>query len=341
MTSLYYVTEHIKTLVKWISIGIGSIILLVFLFRFVLFLKDSIAPPPPPTMTWGKLPPLEFPESKYTQKFSYTINTVSGNLPTLPLHATVYLFATPEASLQSLNNAINVAAQIGFDQEPIRISESIYQWYNPQPPAQKMQYDIVSKNFTFTSDFLTDPDILSGNNLPDDITAQQVAENFLIDMDAFPNDFAATKSAITLFAIQDGTLVPTTSLSNTHIIRIDFFQKDRDEIPIYYAEYPKSPIYVFVGGGGFEGTVVEAMYTHNTLTDVSSTYPIYTSEEAFSMLKKGKGYIATYKGNATNILIQNAKLGYYISPMSKTYLMPIIVFEGNNDFVAFVSALKD
>ncbi|MBP9719584.1 MAG: hypothetical protein KBD46_03865 [Candidatus Levybacteria bacterium] len=343
MTSLFYVTDHIKMLGKWIGILIVSIIVVVFLFRFLVFLKDIIAPtpPPPPTMTWGKLPPLVFPESKYTQTFSYTINTVSGDLPVLPDRAAVYLLATPSASLQSLSNAIDLVGNVGFDQEPIRISESIYQWYNPQPPAQKLQYDIVTKNFKVTSDFLSDVDIMIGNNLPDEAAAKKTAENFLINLGDFPSDLNATKSAATFFAIQDGSLVPTTSLSNAHIIRIDFFQNDINQLPIYYPENPQSPIYILVGGGGYEGTVVEAGYTHHTITDISSTYPIYTAQEAFEQLKKGKGYVTTYKGPSTNILIQNAKLGYYLSPNIKTYLMPIIIFEGNNDFIGYISAIKE
>lgn len=343
MTSLYYVTEHIKILGKWTGISIGIIIVLIFLFRFIVFLKNTIAPtpPPPPTMTWGKLPPLVFPESTYTKKISYTVNTLSGDLPDLPDRASVYLLATPTASLQSLNNAIATVGNVGFDQEPIRISETIYQWYNPQPPAEKMQYDIRSQNFKLTSDFFIDPAISKGDNLPDEKEAQKTAENFLANVNDFPNDLESTKSAHTLFAIQDGTLIPTTSLSNAQIIRIDFFQKDVNQIPIYYPEYPNSPINILIGGGGFGGTVVDATYNHNTVTDISATYPIYTAQEALDKLKKGQGYIAFYKGFSTNILIQNARLGYYLAKDSNTYLLPIIVFEGNNDFVAFVSAVKE
>jgi hypothetical protein len=343
MTSLYYVTEHIKLLGKWLGIIIGSIILLVFLFRFLVFLKNTIAPtpPPPPTMTWGKIPPIEFPESKYTQKFSYTVNTLSGNLPNLPDRAPVYLLATPEASLQSLNNATNAVGNVGFDQEPIRISETIYQWYNPDPPAQKMQYDIVSKNFKITSDFLTDPNITVGNNLPDDEGAQQIAEDFLANLDDFPSDLIATAGAHTYFTIKDGVLFTTTSLSNAQVIRVDFFQNPINNIPIYYPDYPNSPINILIGGGDSAGTIVDATYTHHTITDISSTYPLYTAKQALDILKKGGGYVAVYKGSSPTILIQNAKLGYYLAKDSKTYLMPIIVFEGNNDFVAFVSAVKE
>jgi len=342
MTSLYYVTEHVKLLAKWAGILIGSIILLVFLFRFIVFLKEVIAPtpPPPPTMTWGSLPQLVLPESIYNQKFTYTVNTLSGELPLLPDRVNVYLLATPEASLQSLKNVTDLVANAGFEQEGIRISESVYQWLNPKPPSKKIQYDIVSKDFKLTSEFLSDPNVLTAANLPSEEESQSAAEDFLAGLDAFPKDLDATKSAVSFFAIENGILTPTTSFSNAHIVRVDFFQKDIDQLPIYYPEYPKSPIFVLVGAGDFDGDIVEAEYYHHTITEVSSTYPLYTANEAFELLKKGKGYIVSHKGSGTNVLIQNAKLGYYLAKDSKTYLMPIIIFEGNNDFVAYISAVK-
>lgn len=343
MTSLYYVTEHIKSLLKWSGIGIGGIILVVFLFRFGLFLKEVIAPTPPPapTMTWGKIPSIPFPESKYPQKFAYTINTISGDLPILPDRATVYLLATPEASLQSLKNATTEVQNIGFEEDGIRIAETVYQWQNQDLPSQKIQYDIVSKDFKLSSDFLSDPNILSAVSLPNENDAKGIGEDFLANVHAFPSDLDATKSAVTFFTITNGTLSPTTSLSNAQIIRIDFFQKDIDQHPIYYPEYPQSPLFLLVGGKEFDGEVVEAEYYHHTITDTSSTYPLSTTTQAFEMLKNGKGYIASYKGSGSNVRINNAKLGYYLSKESKTYLMPIIIFEGNNDFVGYVSAIKE
>jgi hypothetical protein len=142
-------------------------------------------------------------------------------------------------------------------------------------------------------------------------------------------------------AIQNNALTKTTSLSNAQIIRVDFFQKDVNGLPIYYPQFPNALTYVLVGGGKNGGTVVEANYIHRTITDVSSTYPIMTANEAFELLKKGKGYIASYKGQGATILIQDVKLGYYLDENTNTYLMPIIIFEGNNDFVAYVSAIKE
>jgi len=343
MTSLYYVAEHIKSFLKWSGIIIGSLIVLVFLFRFGIFIKDTIAPtpPPPPTMTWGKLPPIVFPESQYTQKIEYTTNTLTGILPSLPDRTNVYLLATPEASLQSLKNTTTLVNNVGFDQDGIRVAETIYQWQNPEPPLLKMQYDIVTKDFKLTSEFLSNPNVLTASSLPNENESKSIAEDFLANLNAFPSDFDATKSAVTFFAIENGSLSPTTSLSNAQIVRIDFFQKDVNQLPIYYPEYPWAPTYLLVGSAQYQGEVVAGDYYHHIITETSSTYPISTVQQALEKLKQGKGYIASYKGSSSTVQIQNAKLAYYLSKESKTYIMPIIVFEGNNEFIAYVSAIVE
>lgn len=340
MTSLYYVTEHIKLVGKWAAIGIAGIIGLIFLFRIGIFVKNIVAPTPipPPSVTWGKLPPVAFPQSEYLDTFTYTINTLSGELPSFPDRMMVHLIATPEASLQSLSNAKQLTNRGGFDQEEIRISESVYQWINPSPPQQKLHYDIVSKNFTITSNYMYDQQILEAANLPDDVTAQRDAEDFLANFDAFPSDFEATKSAVAFYIVKNGALVKTTSLSNAQIIRVDFFQKDVNNLPIYYPGYLQGTTYVLIGD---DNTILEAVYNHKSISDVSATYPIITAEEAFEMLKKGQGYVAHHTGSNTTIAIRDVKLGYYLDDQPHTYLMPIYIFEGPDDFVAYVSATEE
>lgn len=339
MTSLSYLTENIKLLGKWTAIAIAGIIVIIFLFRFLVFMKDTLFPTPlpPPSVTWGKLPQISFPQSQYNQQFSYSINTLSGSLPSFPDRMIVNLIATPTASLQSLNNAKHLVQAVGFDGDEVRISESVYQWLNPNPPEQKMQYDIISKNFMLTSNYLLDEDIIKLNQLPDEQDSQRQAEDFLTQLQAFPSDIQATKSAITFFAVQDGSLAKTTSFSNAQIIRVDFFQQDVNSYPIYYPQYPYSPLYVLIGG---TGDIVEATYNHNSITDTSGTYPIYSATEALEQLKKGQGYIAYYEGSSDKILIQNVRLGYYLDDHQLTYLMPIYIFEGNDKFTAYVSAIK-
>ena len=58
-------------------------------------------------------------------------------------------------------------------------------------------------------------------------------------------------------------------------------------------------------------------------------------------MKSQKAYIASYYGGSSNVSIKNIFLGYYIGATKQNYLMPIVIFEGERGFFAYVSAVRD
>ena len=96
-----------------------------------------------------------------------------------------------------------------------------------------------------------------------------------------------------------------------------------------------------VGAGEFLGDVVDGGFFYQKILDESATYPIKTAEEAFEELKNGKGHIASHRGGDLNILIKKVYIGLYAEGRIQKYITPVIVFEGNNEFLGFVSAIKD
>jgi len=153
-----------------------------------------------------------------------------------------------------------------------------------------------------------------------------------------PSDIDQTKTQANLLSLKNGSLVPATSVSNTQLIGVVFYQKDVDGLPIYYENPNSSNINILVGSNH---KILEANYIHQTVTGDFSTYPLKTVQQAFADLKQGKGYIASYYGPSTNIVINNVFLAYYIGSQTQKYLMPIVVFVGNNDFYAYVPAVTD
>ena len=122
-------------------------------------------------------------------------------------------------------------------------------------------------------------------------------------------------------------------------MRVDFFQANIDNLPIFYDSDLTSTINLLVGKENDGLKIVEAHYSHKNISDESSTYGIKTAAEAFLDIKQGKAYIAV-KPNTNNVSIKNAYLGYYLGNETRDFLMPVIVFQGDN-FVAYVSAVTD
>ena len=141
--------------------------------------------------------------------------------------------------------------------------------------------------------------------------------------------------------VENNTLIPTPKISGSKIVRVSFFQKDVDGLPIYYELGITSTIDLLIGKENNELKVVDARYFHKNISQESSTYAIKSASQAFSELKDGKGYIASKDPNIVEITIKKVTLGYYIGQLEQEFLMPVVVFEGENDFVAYISAVKD
>jgi hypothetical protein len=157
----------------------------------------------------------------------------------------------------------------------------------------------------------------------------------------FPTDIDDSKTKTSLYSIEAGVLVPVNKISDTKIVAVDFFQKDIDKLPIYYEKGTSSTIDFWVGKENVALEVVNVTFLHKNISNVFSTYAIKTAQQAYSELQGGKAFIAYKDPNISEITIKNVSLGYYIGEADQNFLMPIVVFEGSNNFLAYVSAVRD
>ena len=343
MLTLNQATSLTKNVVKWSAVIVGSIILLLILIRIGTFLKEIIAPTPlpPPTVSFGKLPPIELPTSSSAQQLNYFIDTVTGVLPKFPDRAEVFRIEKPSPDLLALAKTGEKVAQAGFSSSVIRVLGNTYKWTDPQSSTlRKINVDIFTLQFNVSSAFLENQAVISGVNLPDPNKAKTVAQNFLSSLSFLYDDLDLEKTKTNLFSIKDSALVPATSISTTQVIEIDFFQKDIDKLPVVYPKANNSTINIFVGGGENQPQVIKADFFHQGILSESATYPIKTASDAFLELKNGNAYILSPSNNK-DVSIRNVYLGYYMENKEQNFLMPVVVFEGDNGFIAYVSAVTD
>lgn len=342
-TRLHYVISRTKKLARFAILSAIGVLAFILFLRIGLTLKEYYFPTPPPipTVSFGKLPSVTFPKNAVEAKMSFTIDTLSGTLPSFPSQMTVYEVAKNPQGLLNLQRAKEKAANIGFTSPPIAMSENVYEWRQDGPITKKISKDIVYPFFNLSSNFLLHPEVFTTNTLLNQDGAKTVAQQFFQSLDGFPKDIDQAKTTITFFTITNGTLIPVAKSSSAHISRVDFFQKDINEIPIVYPRPKKSIIYAVIGNETLKETIVEAGFAYHPLTDKTATYPIKTAQEAFDELAQGSAYIASYEGSATTIPIQNVRLGYYLTQDFQAYVTPVIIFEAENAFSAYVNAIKD
>ena len=182
MLTLNRATSLTKNVTKWSAIIVGSIILILILIRVGKILKEAIAPTPlpPPTISFGKLPAIEFPTGSSSEQKNYSIDTVTGALPTFPDRAKVFKIEEPSPDLLALKKTEEKVARAGFSSPSFQISANTYQWADPQSSIlRKINVDIFTSQFSVSSSFLSNQAVISGANLPQGDRAQGVAQDFL------------------------------------------------------------------------------------------------------------------------------------------------------------------
>lgn len=348
MLTLHQATDTTKNILKWAAIVIVGIFILYWLVKLGFYIKEKAfpTPPPPPTVSFGTLPAIVFPQET-KGVFNYQIETVSGTLPSFPDRAKVYKTIPDVPTLLNLSTArqkvhqLQSFANLDFATTEKALSETTYQYTDNTPAKRTLTMDIVTSNFTYSSLYLTDENVTANKFNGDEKSAITTAEGFFSQLSSFPNDLDEQRTTTQLLTITNGTLIPATSLSNANVIRVNFFQKALNNLPIFYAHPPQSSIYAYVGSRGAQNEVLEASFTHQTISPNFATYPIKTSEEAFEDLKKGNAAILSYDGTSSTIRITDSYLGYYLGDDPQTFLMPIIIFQGDDNFYAYVSAIKE
>lgn len=344
MLTLHDIIEQIKRVLKWGGILVATVLTVFFIFKIGFFVKEIFypTPKPGPEVCFGKLQKIAFPNNAVSRKLEYKIETISGILQSFQDdRLKVYEIVQPVPSLRDLDKAQEKLSRLGFISKPIPVSGTVYQWEDKSSPTKKINYDILTLNFNIFSDFATNPEILTANNLPDQDAAVSITKSYLTDLNSLPENLDFNKTKVTLQSIENGGIISAGKLPEAKLIRVDLYQNDIDKLPVFYPHPPFSNIHLLISGGENGAQIVEGSFSNSNLGGKSCTYPIKTVDQVFKELQNGKAYIGFYSGTGNTVLIKNAFLAYYMDETLQKYLMPIIVFTGEDEFYGYVPAITD
>jgi hypothetical protein len=345
MATLTETAYQTRKAINWTILAIISYIILRIIWGIVSAVFITIFPPkpPPPTHAFGKLPIVQFPApvSSPSGALTFQLETIEGSVPKASESAIVYFMPKSAPNLLALTKATEFAKRLEFISEPIQETKYLYRFEDSENLNRKLRYDIVTKNFILRYLYEKDMGLFTERNIPLADAAKMEAKNILQTYGLYEKDIEKGSSIVQFLKLSGDTLAQTTSQSQADAVRVDFFREPVANTQIVTA-YPNEGhiSFVFSGSRNIKKRVLQFAYTFWPIDyQTTATYGLKPSSLAWTELQNGQGYIVRYPKQGTTAVVRKAYLAYYDSIEPQTYLQPVFVFEGDDDFLAYVPAV--
>lgn len=288
---------------------------------YTRYLASLPKPEEKPDMKFGKLPSLDLPRSSVSSSnFSYSLDTITGSLPDFPKVAKVFFMPKAAASFLAPDKAQSLAEKFNLKVPVEVLSETKYQF---KDKTRSLLIDLDSGNFTYQEEATAAAQEVL------DLNDSRLTDNF--------KNFLSSK--ITLpDEIKDGT-AKLQRAPDQKTARIFLWPQNVDERPIVTPSFASSLTYSQITGSG--DTLANYLLVSYVFWPVDqttfSTYPIKSSEVAFSELRSGQA-VVTVEPPKPQVSITAVYLAYFQKEGYQPFLQPVVVFEGVN-FISFVDAI--
>lgn len=339
MVSLTELVFLFKKSKKKIAVFCGLFIFIILVLSFQKAILKAIFPPKPPgeTVAFGLLPPFDLSGGvKSKGNIDYRLQTITGNLPSLPKRAKVFAFPQKIPSFASEQIMKDKVRSLGFNDSPSEISGSTFVFLPREKTDERTNIKVDTLSGTFLLGATIKADI-TGDGLIDLDSPLNKAHNFFsvmgLDFFQFPKEKVVSK----MLKFENGNLVESDALINTDFLEVDYYFTDIDTLPTTYLKKGGSPVFAIVSNN-------KVIYAKKEIRDIElfrfATYPLKTVAAAWEELKSGRAYFNSDPGTSS-IDIRDIKLGYVIDTKFDKYLQPVYLFLGDKGFMAFISAVDE
>lgn len=322
-----------------IVIGIFGLTAVIIIYMYRGGIKNAISPakPAPATVAFGILP-------KYDQNLgfparagiAYTIQTVSGEFPNLPMTAKVFALFQNEPTFGGPGIVKQRAVQLGFPSEPLKVSENKMTFVDSRNSARKLTIDVLNGDLSLLTNYLANPSILSTRPVSVE-EAKAVTRVFFksagLAFDRYPESKIQTQN----FRVDGSNLVEANSLANTNVIQVVYGHGDLDKLPVIAAKKTENNVSTIIA----KNDVVDAKIVNmDLLKNRFSTYPLKGAVKALEDLKAGRGNFND-KFGGDGLTITSVSIGYVEGDKEKGYLTPVYIFNTASGITAYVDAVDE
>lgn len=344
MTTLTETAYYARKGVNWgITALIAFFVLKALFGAFIDYWNRAHPKIPPANVAFNKIPSPKFPPSDISgQNFSFTIQTIEGKLPSLPLIGNVLpTVQTTTRSLLSFERMKAQAGKLGFRGEPTSTGPNFWHFTDANYPLRTLEIHELNNNFRISYDYAFDPGIFQEKSSFTKEQAIQEAKGYLTNLGLFNTDLSGGSQQGILLRLENNILMPTQSPSETDAIRVNFYRKDLNKTPVLPASFSKTPVSVLIANvSDSNKRILEVNYNYS-LIEVNNvgTYPLRTVNQAYEDLRSEQGYISSLDAGITSVIIRKAYLAFLEPESDEKYLQPVFVFQGDNNFIGYVPAI--
>jgi hypothetical protein len=342
MSSLTYTAYTSRNLIKYGGIGlIAFLILWSITSGAIIAYKKAHPAYTPPTVKYGMLPKIIFPEKQFEKK-NFNFEFPGDATPNFKDQNKVFIVYRPSNSFLALEDDTKTAADFGFVNKPNETKPGVYEFKN-ETLNRTLTMNVLDGSFKLEYPYLTDQTLLNPGNVPDKAGAIEMAKDFLETGKKYTQDIEEGEKKVSYWKIDNDGLKSAAAQSDANIARIDFYRTNPDtDLKILSSEVGKSSISILLTGATANNkNVVEVNYKYANIDRQSfSTYPIKTAQTAIEELKAGNYWPAS-DVSTPNVTIRKMYLAYFEPVTLTNYMQPIFVFEGDNNFIAYVPAVND
>ncbi len=348
MSSLTDISIVTKKILTWfVIVFIAFIILRLIIGAGVKMWRDAHPiPVPPPNHNFDKLPsPIFSNISTSSSGMKFSLQNIENKPPESTDAGKVYRMPKKLPTLLAAEKAMRFAAKLNFSNPPELITSTYYRFSDPNDKLRTLEIDITNMNFKIKYDYMKNPQIFNNDQVMTKEQAITEVKNFVQQNNLF--DDSILKGTITTdilnYVPSSQTFTPATSLSNADAIRVNFFRNDLDDLKILPIGYDISYNYaLYTATSPPIPRLIEIHYIFWPIgLDDFATYPLKNSSSAWQDLVDGYAYVINLGNNEIDsIVIRKIYLAYYDSEEPQPYLQPIFVFEGDNNFVAYLPAIS-
>lgn len=354
MATLTEVAFYTRKSVKVFSGAIVAIIILRFVWGIVFDAWQSIFPPPPtpPTLAFGALPVIKFPTSSASSSadLQYTLETISGKLPTFPYTMKVYYMPKTGSSFGKDDQMRAQAKLLGFTQTPNEIGgrPNVWLFNDFSSLLRYLEYDATNAGFKLIYDYKSDLNVFNRGAFSDKVKIISDAISFYGNLGLLPTDLSVKDPIVTFYKLDGTNLAQTSSLFETDAVKVSFSRtaiiEGKTTFPIVNGDLTNTPVTILLSGSSDQNKkILEGRYFYQPISYENwATYPLVSPTDAYAELIAGKAFIASVPKDFSgkNITIRQVYLAYYDSEIPQAVFQPVVVFSDEQGFMAYVPAIS-